>query len=244
MRRWSRRIALRWLVGVALVGVPNGANAECVMLSGWICGSFERANAVFLAEIEDVRNLPPQPTVQPGESSFRIEVDFRFLEVFKENDQLTRTLRFAPSLDGYPFKPGQRVLVYASRGRDAVWSTDCSQTRLSPEGDADLRVLRSLARGDAGGMVYGQLVTVLGGREISNRHPGRRVTLRPMSGLEPVVSATTSEAGTFRFDWVPPGDYVIAVEASPEYEPQERAVRVEREQRCLEVPRFWLPLGP
>jgi hypothetical protein len=218
----------------ALLCATSEARAECIALAGSpICNSFERATSVFLADVENVRTILAEP-------SFRIEVRFRLLEVFKGTRVVTQTLQFASSIDSYQFQTGQRVLVYGTRESSGIWSTGCSRTRPSGEGDNELRTLRALARRESGGLVDGYLVTVDGEREVTNRHPGFRVTLRPRSGRAQVLSAVTNSAGFFQFDWVAPGDYIIELDGGALYQSEQQEGHVRTNEKCLTLPKFVL----
>jgi hypothetical protein len=214
---------------VGIMCAAAEAKAECVRL-GPICDSFDQAAAVFLADVESISAPAPRPSV---------EVVFRIVEVFKGTP--TPTMQLFSSVESYRFEPGQRVLVYATRGPDGTWSSTCTRTKPSGEGDAEIKILRSLARGEPGGLIDGHLVTVYEGREVTNRHPDVRMTLRPASTRGPALEALTNSAGYFQFDWVGPGDYLVVLERRPGYERQQRRVRVAVGQRCLTSPMFVVP---
>jgi hypothetical protein len=217
---------------LGLVCAAGEAKASCVGL-GSICASFDQAAAIFLADVESVGTPAPRPSV---------EVEFRILEVFKGTP--TPTMQVVSSVESYRFAPGQRVLVYATRGPDGTWSSTCTRTKPSGEGDPEIKILRSLARSEPGGLIDGGLVTVYEGRHLTNRHPDVRTTLRPSSTRGPVLRAVTNSAGYFRFDWVGPGDYIVVLERRPGYERQQQRVRVVSGQRCLTLPPFVVPFPP
>jgi hypothetical protein len=219
-----------FIVGAFCVGSAP-ARAECVARSA-ICHSLDGAGVVFTADVEAIR-------VIQGDRSFRVEVRFQILEAFKGAVAGERTLQFVTTAESFQFQVGQRVLLYASFAEGA-WSSDCTRTRIADEADAEIRVLRALARGQAGGLLDGNLVSVEDGRVRTNRYPGLRVTISPKSGKGSTQSAITNAAGQFQFDWVSPGDYILVLAGGSSFADERREVNIRASERCLTLPMFVL----
>jgi hypothetical protein len=65
-----------------------------------------------------------------------------------------------------------------------------------------------------------------------SNYPGLRITLRPLSGSGELAEHPTNRGGYYRFDWVPPGNYLVTLEAPPGVKDQQRLIYVGVEQRC------------
>jgi hypothetical protein len=217
-----------FLVGIVSLLIAESAHADCA--GSRLHDRFTSASVVFLADVLDV-------AVKGDTISFDVR------EAFKNSRPGPVTLTFVDQLssESYHFRPGDRVLMYAWRRDGGALSTLCSGSQRADENHPDLPILRHLARGDAGGTVERVL-----SRFDYNwlRYPGLRITLRPRSGSGPVIRTMTGTAATgrrgggFRFDWVPPGDYVVVLEAQKGVKRQERAISVGVLQKLLEVPPF------
>jgi len=212
------------LVASAICFGSAAVRAECVtgLEQPQICGALGASDAVFLADVEDVRLVP-------GSGSY--EVRFRVLEAFKGISVGERTLRFIGSSESFSFQVGQRVLVYAGTDGDA-WTTQCSRTRLADKLTEELEVLRALVARVPGGLVDGHVVTADG----ANTYPGLRVMLRATSGRRIVHSVTTNGAGYFRFEWLSPGVYTLVVEGGSFFLNEQKTFVVRKSGTCLTVP--------
>jgi len=212
------------LVASAICFGSAAARAECVtgLEQPQICGALSASDAVFLADVEDVRLVP-------GSGSY--EVRFRVLEAFKGISLGERTLRLIGSSESFSFQIGQRVLVYARTDGDA-WTTQCSRTRLAEQLTGELEVLRALVTRVPGGLVDGHVVTADG----ANTYPGLPVVLRATSGRRIVQSVTTNGAGYFRFEWLSPGVYTLVVEGGSSFLNEQKTFVVRKSGTCLTVP--------
>ena len=210
----------RALLAAALILISVGhAEADCVGFP--TLSYFDAAKKVFVADVR----AASYPTV-----------DFNVLEAYKGIGRGPTSLVIVSSYEGYNFRAGERVLVYVFQRPDGSLVTGCSPTRRVEKDDPELAFLRHLARREAGGRVEGYL-----GRFDNrwNRYPGVRITLRSLSGYGPVLSTITGPiGGAYFFEWVPPGNYLVTLEAPPGVKDQQRLIYVGVEQRVLNVPGF------
>jgi hypothetical protein len=210
----------------------NAAPARAACGSSTVCERLDYASVVFLADVESVRRMGDSLTASA-------DVQFRVLEVFKGRASSERTFRFGQAgTEDFPFSPGQRVLLYAS-AREGVLDTACTGTTYASEAEAELKILRALVRGRPGGPLDGHLVPVDDGRELPTQQPDFRVTLRLKSGRGTAQSARIG-GPHFEFDWVSPGDYILALDGGSSFADERREVTVRPKERCLTVTSFIL----
>ena len=220
--RANRPLLASVLIVSALLGARPSAT-ECVtsLEEPLVCGALKTADAVFLADVEDVQFRP---------DTARTDVSFRVVEAFKGVRVGVQTLRLVPAIGSYSFRTGQRVLVYAS-AHDGAWTTVCSRTRGVDGVSGELETLRALVKGVPGGLVDGHVVSADG----ANNYPGVRVTLRSAPGRV-VQTVTTTGAGHFAFDWLSPGAYTLVVEGGPSFLNEQRSLVVRGKRACVTIP--------
>lgn len=135
---------VRFALVLLTLAVARDAHACSCTESGPPCQTFFQTEAVFVGT---VRSVTPAPRVPPLLENVRVEfeetVGFRGVggstpTVFTNSD--------GPAC-GYPFKVGQRYVVYASRynGAASLVTSTCSRTRPIAEAAEDLAFFQSLS---------------------------------------------------------------------------------------------------
>ena len=101
-----------WVLMIAFVlGFPLFAWSQCAA-PGSMCGDYDRAELVFLADVESV-----QPEVGPTRSGTVTQVHFRVLETFKGRLGPTLTLPLHPSSEESRTPRGNVFLSSQAAGR-------------------------------------------------------------------------------------------------------------------------------
>jgi hypothetical protein len=154
---------MRFAVLVLMMfAVAPEAHACSCMESGPPCQSFFRTEAVFVGT---VRSITPTTRVPPLLENVRVEfeetVGFRGVE---GSTQVVFTSSDGPAC-GYPFKVGQRYVVYGSRykGAEPLVTGTCSRTRPVAEAAEDLQFFQSLSSATGSPRVFGS---------VTQREPG------------------------------------------------------------------------
>ena len=122
---------------------------------------------------------------------------------------------------GYPFRRGERYVVYADRSANQIVATICSRTRHISDGREDLRFFETLDAPSAGARVSGAIDhwdrdPATGGTRRIAPVPNVLVTLRR---ADRSFEARTGEAGRYRFDAIPPGRYELTATPPPLFSP-------------------------
>jgi hypothetical protein len=137
----KRPIRVIALVVAGLASWSAPASAECVTVT--VPQAFDDATQVFLA---DVISNDFGESNGPRGSYMYFRVGFRIVEQFKGPSDRERTLDFIVQTGSFPFRHGQRVLVYA-KASERGWSAPCPMTREADVDDSpEFDVLRQLMR--------------------------------------------------------------------------------------------------
>ena len=124
------RLAFLALVVTFMVFVPRGAHA-CSCAPGIpVCESFSRTSAVFTAEVLEIKD-EPSANPRPGQRPAHRRVTLRVEQTFR-GTPATRTEVYTGSDHancGYPFKRGEKYLVFASELEGRLTVSVCSPTR-------------------------------------------------------------------------------------------------------------------
>ena len=115
--------------------------AECVTIRQTRAERLAATPLVFVADVLKVETviLDPEP--------FVYRVTLRVIEAYKGTVRGEQSFDFGASAEDFEFATGQRVLVYALRGRPGKFSTQCSATRRVVLDDPELSELRKLSGG-------------------------------------------------------------------------------------------------
>jgi hypothetical protein len=136
-----------------VVGASHNARAcECAS-SGPPCQNVFSADAVFAGTVQNIADAPDRnPPYR------QLSVAFAQVTPFRGMQGTTATLFTTDSTSscGYPFKQGERYLVYAHRTKDGNLEVgSCSRTRPLADATEDLQFLRATGSSAAGAHVSG-----------------------------------------------------------------------------------------
>lgn len=198
------------------------------VVQGPPCQEFWRADAVFIGLATEVvavdwsgTNLVPFSQYRRLTARLSVEEVFRGVEatevMFEMND--------CP----YPFKQGERYLVYAHKGRDGklYQSIGRSRTRPLSEAGGDLEYIRGLSAAEDGSSVLGKVT-----RHTHNIRESRydveplkdvRIILEGSDRRQEVVS---DDEGRYQFVGLPTGTYKVRAELPAHLSFDEQTIKV------------------
>jgi len=203
----GRGVGLAVLCLVALCS-RNASACECGG-GGPPCQNAFQVDAVFLGTVRALSMLGettdsrfPRPLVV-----FAIEQAFRGVQ----DATVEVTTGMGGGDCGYPFKNGERYVVYALRGRDGRLSTSiCTRTRLASQAADDLRFLGQLSSPSVSGHVFGVVThwhqDLAFGESKTWPVPFVHLLLR---GPGAARDAQTDEHGRYDIAGVPAGSYEL-----------------------------------
>jgi len=152
-----------------------------------------------------------------------VRVEFEEVIAFRGVEGPTQTAMTSEAGVGscaYPFKPGERYVVYASQQKPGapLQVYICSRTRPIAEAADDLLFFKSLSNTTAGPRVFGSITHREPGTPTSDgRHYGPvanvRLTLRNDTAS---YQAATDATGRYELTGVPPASYQLTIEPPPE----------------------------
>lgn len=153
-----------WLAAVITVSAlftAEGRGCSCRFGGGPPCEEYWRVEAIFAG------TALAQKLIEVDEGSYKFQrrlMRFKLDEAFKgmtAGAEVEILTGLGGGDCGYPFKIGERYLVYASRDRkdDSRWySGICTRTRLLAEAEEDLAYFRNLPAAGAGATIKGRIV--------------------------------------------------------------------------------------
>jgi len=209
-------------VVVATLAPARDASACSCFASGPPCQNTFQVDAVFVGTVSAITPLPDDgPPLREGEarSDRAVRVDFTGVVAYRGPQAPAMTVETPGSgaSCGYGFKPGERYVVYATRGPDGVRlvTSICSRTRPLAEAGDDVRYLRTLDASTASsGRVSGTITHWE--RDLSTGQPREMGPLPNVlvtaQGPSSAFHAASDEQGRYEMA-VPPGKYEIR--ASP-----------------------------
>lgn len=211
---------MRWL-GLLAVLIPSLMYGCSCMRPGPACEAAWKADALFVGSVSRV-NVNGSESGD-GENGFlRARVSLDVDESFIGVDGATKQVEVLTGLGGgdcgYPFRRGERYLVYAYKTKGGSLATGiCNATKAAEKAMGDLAYLRSLHKTPAApAFVSGY---VMNGEAPYGRFPSFGVP--PTSGL-PGVKVTLSDGkrtrreetgddGGFRFEGLTPAKYRLTI---------------------------------
>ncbi len=200
------------LVLLATLLVPDPADAcSCALLSP--CHTFWMADTVFIGHAQSVVEKTR------GNQVTRFVVE-EWLRGERVGAEMTTTSYGVGGSCDYGFQQGVKYLVHASKRADGSWSVFlCGGTAPIEQAADALRYIRAALAHPGEGRLSGFAFVdidpgtgVKSGPSISNV----RLVLR---GANRELMTRTGPDGTYRFEAVPPGDFILTVELPPDYTP-------------------------
>jgi len=180
------------------------------------CQEFWFADAVFISTAKEVVTVPWTQSEMPNWQQYqKLTARLAVEETFRGN--VGPEITFEMDSCYYPFRQGEKYLVYAHKGQDGKLhqSTDESRTRPLSEAREDLEYIRSLPRAAEGGRIFGKainhssVVTLRTNGEPSHLNdpiPGLKIVAE---GTEKNYETTTDGAGSFELVGLPEGIYSV-----------------------------------
>jgi hypothetical protein len=201
MTRLFRLAALGFL---AITAARPAEACSCAMRS--VCSAFWEVELVFVGRAEVTQ-------LGPGAQRARFRVEERFRGPAADVVEIVG--RGIGGSCAYAFGHGTRYLVFARRAPDGTWNAYfCDPTGPVDSAAAGLAFARDIARNPSrGGRIDGAVI-VDPKPDSSEETPvaGGTVTLR---GEGRVFSTRTDRNGSYSFDDVPVGRYVLTVSGGP-----------------------------
>jgi len=208
---------MRSLITAAVVAVVllRGAPIEacsCIE-SGPPCQTYFQVDAVFVGAVRTITELDAPPDPMPFRQrlvTFTVERALRGLE----GASVAVTTGLGGGDCGYPFKPGERYLVYAYKAKDGQLRTGiCSRTRPISEAAEDLQFIDTLRTAKPGGRVSG--VVKHWERDLAGNEPRQYPPLSfvpvQVNGSGGGGQAETDEQGRYEITGLRPGKYEVQV---------------------------------
>jgi hypothetical protein len=205
------------------------------IMQGPPCQEFWRADAVFIGLVTEAiavdwsgSNINPYSQYRQLKARLSVEQSFRGTEssaevIFEMND--------CP----YPFKQGERYLVYAHKDREGklYQRIGFSRTRPLSEAKEDLEFIRGLSTAKPGTKVYGKVT-----RSTHNIKESR-YDYEPLTGVKVFLAsndqdyeAVTDSEGQYQFLGLAAGTYRIRAELPAHLSFKEETIKV-RGQSCV-----------
>jgi hypothetical protein len=145
----STRSKLFLLLGILGCFVAKSYACSCAMYAT-PCVEFEKAEAVFLGTVLS--------TSYPW-ARFDIEQAFKGINTKQIGIRTGLSLRASGDSCQFPFKEGERYVVYAQRlhSSDELYAGSCNRILTAADATPDLEYLGSLSRKESGASVFGKV---------------------------------------------------------------------------------------
>ena len=215
----KRRFASVRLMGVVtgLFLITGGAAdlfaCDCNQ-NGPPCQSYFEADSVFLGTVRSI-SAAPQPSLPQ-----MLRVEFADVQSGDGRRQPVVSV-LTPDNDaecGYPFRMGERYVVYGNRkgGGNDLQVVSCSRTQPLASAAADLNYFQTLSTRSEGAHVFGTIVRTqsdlaTGATQLT---PIARASLT-LEGPRGTVNTSTGTDGRYDMLALPPGRYELTVVAVP-----------------------------
>ncbi len=206
---------VRFALVLLMLAVARDVHACSCQPAAPLCETFFSHRAVFAGT---VRSINPVERTSVGPENVR--VDFEEVIAFRGVEGSTQSVMISEAGLGscsYPFKVGERYVVYASRGNVAgapLFTSTCSRTRRIAEAAEDLQFFTSLASATESRRVFGS---------VTHSEPGTMYRDGIEYGPVPYVwlsltndtasyRAATDAKGRYAFTPLPPATYDLTIE--------------------------------
>jgi SdrD B-like domain/Carboxypeptidase regulatory-like domain/Tissue inhibitor of metalloproteinase len=218
------RFLLLVLPGLLIGALPSPVNACQCSRTAPPCEEFPQASAVFIGRVIDSAEQKTETDTDGKKRTYDVGIiRFEVEEVFKGiESRIIEIHSGTTGADcGYWFTRGERYLVYAYGDQPGRLGTNvCTRTRLVEKATEDLQYLRNLPRKGIGGRIYGTVGTPTENWDENFEQrlsgiSGVKVTLHSPDGSKSVIK--TNQAGSFEFNSLKPGLYVVETSAPDGY---------------------------
>ena len=210
----QQKLAVYLLSLLTLFSLATDALASCPLVQqGPPCQEYWRTDAVFIGVANRVVRTPEKPTADNW-MSVQTTVYFTVVEAFKGAGGTALVLNLANC--GYPFKEGERYLVYAHRNpNDKELDVRIGHTRTRPLSEAaeDLEYIRGLAQAEPGSRVFGKVA------QHTHKLKEHRFASESLQDVKIILEGNTDRhevftdsEGRYEFKRIPAGSYRLRAE--------------------------------
>jgi hypothetical protein len=191
---------------------PRAADACSCVASGPPCEEFFRTDAVFVGTVRSISPIEGSGHhPQSANSRVRLTVDRAFRGI--DGDVVELMTEPSGGQCGYPFRVGERYVVYARRHEDKnLWASICSRTQPIGQADEDRRYFERLPAAGSGGRIYGSVNNAM---RLLSKHPliyepveSVRILFQGPAGQ---YSAVSDHEGEYQITGLPSGEYAFKV---------------------------------
>jgi Carboxypeptidase regulatory-like domain len=198
--------------------------------AGTPCESLGSADAVFVGTVVSLREneRPKQPDRSDSglmPRTFKFSVEQAYLGVVGTEIEISTGYGSADC--GYPFKIGQRYLVYADRYKEQLNTSICTGTKSFSDATLDLAFLGTLASAAPGVSIYGTVTQ----RGLKNETIGYPDVVVTVEGESERKEMRVDSRGSFRVNGLRAGTYKVSVqlpETLTTYQPQREITIADR----------------
>lgn len=199
---------------ILLVGHLSDVSACSCWKEASVCDEFGSVKAVFVGEVVEGNSgnrMSETLKMKENKPTFKFKVLQNFLGT-KEDELTTIRTGFGGGDCGFPFRKGERYLVYAYGKEDGTLSTGiCSRTRHISVADDDLEELKYLMLG-SGAKIYGKVTQYLKSRAIDDAEQlasKMKLEITQIGGENKIYQAETDSKGKYELKNIPSGSYKI-----------------------------------
>ena len=221
---------------IILISLAPDALASCpTMQPGPPCVEYWQKEAVFIGTANRVVPTPNKPS-QKNWTYVQTTVYFTIEETFKgiEGGAIVFNLDHC----GYPFKEGERYLVYAHRNPNnnelevrAGWT----RTRPLAEAAEDLEYIRGLSTAEPGSRLFGRVVHYdLNLKEARGEAEALQNIKVILEGTNQLQEAVTDSEGRYEFRRIPAGTYRVRAEVPAALTHEEQTLKL-KGRECVQL---------